>query len=294
MYIELYGSSDRLGGNIVDIISQILFAKKNNCFIKFDRNLIRQYFIYNQEYNQSIFLQTLFDIIEEHNSKINNTELNDYVELAKPTHFEVLSRTTLEIREDFFSFFKENCFNETIQKKFNDRVNKLNYKVPFNPENTIIVHHRLEDVKSRNDYDGSICADFIKNKIENGEIPNNDILNLLEPSPWCHLQSPLSNEKLKSKILELQNKYPNDEVIIVTTPNEDLSELPYKVLSSGSEYYDLFLLCNAKKIILSRSNYALSSLFFGFAEEVYIPLWGHIPCYGLYTKFDKTNFKYFK
>jgi hypothetical protein len=26
-------------------------------------------------------------------------------------------------------------------------------------------------------------------------------------------------------------------------------------------------------------------------EEVYLPLWGH---YSLYTKYDKTNFNYFK
>jgi len=32
---------------------------------------------------------------------------------------------------------------------------------------------------------------------------------------------------------------------------------------------------------------------FGIANDVHIPLWGHLPCYGLYTKYDKNNFKYY-
>ena len=71
MYIDLFGSSDRLGGNIVDMISQILYSVKNGIYIKYDsRESIRVYNSYNQEYNKSIFVQTLFDIIDKHNSTI--------------------------------------------------------------------------------------------------------------------------------------------------------------------------------------------------------------------------------
>ena len=56
--------------------------------------------------------------------------------------------------------------------------------LPKDIENSTVIHLRLGDVKDRADYDGSICADFMRDKIENGIIPNNDVLSLTEPSPW--------------------------------------------------------------------------------------------------------------
>ena len=76
-------------------------------------------------------------------------------------------------------------------------------------------------------------------------------------------------------------------------PGEDLSHLPYRVISHADESHDLFLLCSCETVILSRSQYALMALMFGIANDVHIPLWGHLPCYGLYTKYDKNNFKYY-
>jgi len=45
-----------------------------------------------------------------------------------------------------------------------------------------------------------------------------------------------------------------------------------------------------KVTILSRSNFALSSLFYNDDKiKTYIPLWGHAVCYGLDTIYDKTD-----
>lgn len=293
MYIELFGSSDRLGGNIVDMISQFIFAVQNNMYIKYNREFIRVYNSYNQNYNNSIFMQTIFDMIDLHNSKMSIDNLKNKVELSAPSHFEVLSRTTLSIRQDMFSFFREKLFSNEIKNIFLDKSLKLKYEIPFDPDNTILIHHRLEDVKDRFDYDGTPCVNLMRNIIESDKIPNNSVLSLVEPNPKCHLQSPLSTKKILNKIDEIKKYKPNHEVIILSTPNENLSEIPYKYISSNDEFYDLFLLCSCKTLILSRSNYALSSLFFGVGEDIHLPLWGHLPCYGLTTKFDKTNFNYF-
>ena len=48
-----------------------------------------------------------------------------------------------------------------------------------------------------------------------------------------------------------------------------------------------------KVVVLSRSNFAVSSLFFSDKKKVYCPLWGHFTSYGLDTKYDKNDFFYF-
>ena len=293
MYIELFGSSDRLGGNIADMISQIIYAVKNNIYIKYDRNYIRAYNSYYQRYNNSIFMQILFDIIDKHNSTIVNEEFTEYIELAAPSHFQVLSKTTLNIQKDLFSYFKENLYTNDIKELFIKKAKDLNYNIPFDSKKTILIHHRLEDVKNRPDYDGRPCADYIKEKIENNIIPDNEVLSLTNPPSSCQMQAPLSSSKIKTIVDAILKTKPNHEIIIVTNPNENIIDLPYKCISSNDEFYDLFLLCNSETLILSRSNYALSSLFFGCSTEAYVPLWGSVPTYGLYTKYDQTNFKYF-
>ena len=210
MYVELFGSSDRLGGNIVDMISQICYAVKNNMYIVNNRQHVRVYNGgYNQRYNTSIFMETMFDIIDKHNISLTNQPVGNYVELAAPSHFEVLSRTTLDLGQDLISYFKENLYTDDIKKVFIDKASAINYVVPFDPKKTILIHHRLEDVADRADYDGSICADFMRDKIENGIIPNNDVLSLTEPSPWCQMQAPLSSDKIINKINELHQKKTN-------------------------------------------------------------------------------------
>jgi hypothetical protein len=294
MYIELFGSSDRLGGNIVDMISQISYAVKNNMFIKYDRQNVRVYNGgYRQYYNNSIFMQTLFDIIDKHNSTITNETFSDYVELAAPSHFEVLSKTVLELQKDLVSYFRENLYTDDIKQAFINKAINNNYTIPFNPKKTILIHHRMEDVRDRIDYDGSICANFMRDKIENGIIPDNDVLTAITPPPQCQMQAPISTDKIVNKVNEVLKYKPDFEVILITNPNEKLKDLPYKIISSNDEFYDLYLLCNSETLILSRSNYGLTSLFFGISKEVHIPIWGIIPCYGLYTKFDNNNFNYF-
>jgi hypothetical protein len=293
MYIKLFGSSDRLGGNIIDMISQIIYCVNNNIYIEYDRINVRVVESYNQHYNSSIFMQTLFDIIDKHNLTIIDKSSNEYVELAAPSHFEVLTRTTLNVKEDLFTFFKKNLYTKDIREEFMNKAKARNYEIPFDPKKTILIHHRLEDVRGRPDYDGSVCADYMKILIESDIIPGNEILSSPIIPASCLMQAPLSLEKITKVVNDILQYKPDHEVIIVTTPNENISNFPYRCISNDDEYYDLFLLCNSETLILSRSNFSLSSLFFGISKEVHAAMWGILPCYGLYTKYDKTDFKYF-
>jgi len=294
MFTDLFGSSDRLGGNIGDIISQILYSINNDIYVKYHRTHLRIYNSYNQSYNTTIFLQILFDIIDLHNSKLTSEDFTQEIDLAAPTHYTVWSKTLLNLETDFFTYFKNNVYSEEFKQKFMEYGKSMNYEIPFDPKKTILIHLRLEDVKARPDYDGSVCANHFKNHIESGLIPDVEFdVKFRQTHPEFNNQSPLPPIKIKKVIEEVLINKPNHEVIIVTNPGEYIPELPYRYISNDDPCYDLFLLCNSETVILSRSNFALSSLFFGIADDVHLPLWGQMTCFGLYTKFDKTNFKYF-
>ena len=81
-------------------------------------------------------------------------------------------------------------------------------------------------------------------------------------------------------------------MIIITSPGE-INYLPYKYIQSEDYNYDLFLLTQADCVILSRSTFSIASLFFGKQKEVYLPLWGHLPIFGLFTKYDNMKYSYF-
>jgi len=294
MYINLFGSSDRLGGNIGDMVSQIIYAIHNNYYIMYNRDHIRVYNSYNQSYNSTIFLQTLFDIIDDHNSKIDNIDMSHEVDLAASTHFSVWVKTLLNVGVDFFTYFKQNIYYDKFLESFKKRGIEKGYEIPFDPKKTILIHLRLEDVKNRPDYDGSICSKHFKDYIENGNIPDEFFDSEFKKNyPNNNCQAPLNPIKIQKIIDEILLHKPNHEVIIVTNPGEYIEELPYRYISNSDECYDLFLLSNCDTLVLSRSNFALSSLFFGTPNDVYLPLWGHMSCFGLNTVYDKTNFKYF-
>lgn len=294
MYIELFGASDRMGGNISDIISQMAYAHKNKLYVKYDRKKLKVYNSYNQDYNETIFMQTLFDIIDSYNQKNPVEELDKEIDLTAPTHFEVLSKSVLNIKTDLISYFKNNLYSDFYREIFLNRGKNKGYEIPFSPEKTILVHLRLEDVKNRPDYDGKICGNYFRNKIESGFfVDENTDSEIRRDNPACNMQSPIPFQRIQNIIDKELKKNPDREVIIITNPGEDLSNLPYKCISNIDPSYDLFLLCNCETLILSRSTFGLASLFFGMSKKSYIPLWGLVPCYGLYTKYDNNNFDYY-
>ena len=277
MYIELFDRYDRLGSNIFNYIFQILFAYHNNYYIKYSRNDLK--------YNDSIFVQYLFDYIDEY----NKNKINDNIKTIIPNEYKDdyynsmfnLTNTLKIINSDLFSYFKYNIFNNI---KYNQITKK--YNVPFNPDKTILIHLRLDDTKGCSDYDGRVCSNYYKDAV------NNDDTNYNFPLFYYNRQSPLSTEKILNQIEIVSLKYPNYRKIIITNPREK-HEFPYEYIQSNDPSYDLFLLTQCKVVILSRSTFALSSLFFGNHTDVYLPIWGQTACMGLGTKYDKSNFNYF-
>jgi hypothetical protein len=304
MFIELLGRGDRLGANITCFVAQILYAINKDFFIVYDKNFINHcdnvcFVPYNQSYNNSIFIKSLFYFIDIHNDNLEKLGFlqEDKVDCAIIHWFEMTSKVVLTVKNDFFTLFKSLIFPKINDYYKNEAIIK-NYTniFPFNPYKTILVHLRLGDCKCRPDYDGQYCANFFKNEINNDIIATNQTHSkLMETHPYNNSQSPLSKIKLENQISILKEKYPLHEVVIITEPdNNNYFDYPYRYIQNNDENYDLYLLSNCEVVVLSRSTFSLSSLFFNdISKDIYVPLWGHLPCMGLFTKYDNTHFQYF-
>ena len=297
-YIQLLGRGDRLGANITTFIAQIIYAHKNKLEIRYDRNFIESgdnvFFVpFNQKYINSIFIESLLDYIDIHNSRLIKDDV--IVEMYTIHFFEIISKVVLEIGMDLLTYFKTFIYGDVINI-FKLKSQEKNYTIPFDIENTIVVHLRLDDVRNCQDYDGRLCSSEFLKILNDDKILDNSIDFLVKEKYGNHTnaQSPIPFNRIQECLDIIKKENPNFNIVVVTNPGEDTTNITYPVLSSNDESYDLFLLCNAKKVILSRSTFAISSLFFSDSETYYVPLWGHVPCFGLSSKFDKTNnIKYF-
>jgi hypothetical protein len=302
-FFNLFDREDRLGANIINYIAQLLYAYHNRYIIRFTKE--KESYRY---FSDSIFVRTLFEYIEKHNEKLtkhtdhrflyrgcddgNDDGSDDQYEYKFENKGDIISTTTSvlhDIKSDFLTYFFK-----TVFKEYNDGIlfknkfpNKIPLKIPFDVDNTILVHLRLDDVAHRPDYDGSICSNYYKNKIRNQEEC------VLEMFGNGNHQAPLSREKLDRIIKKAQEEFRNYKVVFITSPSSDTSsylEDDDEVIRSHDENLDLYFLTMCKVVILSRSTFALSSMFFNKSKvKTYIPLWGHFVCCGLDTVYDRTD-----
>ena len=284
MHIILFDRPDRLGSNITNYLAQIICAHKLKMIIKFTDNDKEKYMYYH-----SIFIQILFKFIDEHNKKMLQENIIDdnLVYFISPEDYFLTISVAIEIiKNDYVSYFKNFIYNDI---DILDIKNKYNI-IPFDINKTILVHLRLDDTAHYKDYDGSICSNYYKEKINNNKTcyyTNNN----------NNFQAPLSKLKIENIIAKAKEKYIDYEVILLTSPCSDTSDFSYKTIKNDDESYDLYLLSLCKVVILSRSTFSISSLFFNNdKEKVYIPLWGHTAILGfdtIYDNNDKSIYEYF-
>jgi hypothetical protein len=280
------GAGDRLGAQLTHYICQIIYAHFNNYYIE-----------YNEErYPNSIFTIALKKFVDNYNKSKIKGKLVEFVftdDWCKLNSFVVLY-----IKMDLISYFKKNLFE--IINYLNELATIQKYISPFDINNTIVVHLRLDDVDFTNriDYNGQISFDYIKNKMNEENLNYNDEVdyyrsqNITSNFNLYNCQAPLSDYKIENIIQELKKKYENYKIIIVTSPYGNVT-LPYDIIRSEDPSVDLFYLTRAKIVILSRSTFALSSLYLTNAEEIYLPKWGYLSSLGLESKYSNTSFNYF-
>lgn len=309
--IYLYSRGDRLGSHILQYLSIIIYAFYNNLYIVYEPDKVNynndEYYYEGTIYKKSFIVEALLKWIDNHNKKFpKKNYLEKYKQLNVMEYlldFEIdfnpnayfytcdlliiTTQVLYNIKTDLISYFKK-YIHKNIRQYI--ECNITNKFIPFNPSKTILIHLRLGDVRDRQDYNGSICSNYYKERIDND---NQKIKGITLSLGYTNRQTPLDKNKVELAILQAKEKYPEHEIVIITSPGEYDIDYPYRCISSNDESYDMYLLCNADVLILSKSTFSLSAAFLGIAREIWCPLWGHFVCAGLYTKYDNSKFNYF-
>jgi len=287
MYIVLFHRYDRLGANLINYIAQIIYAFHHGYYIKIIDNKSNQPKFPNSRY-YIILLNYINNVLNVINDNHNCYHLGCYDDeiLYDFNKYDVqlfCGFVTQSIKCDLLSYFHKYIYNDLDFKDLNEFYNDITYD--FN--DSIFCHLRLDDVAHKKDYDGSICSKYYKLLIENDKPCSNKFYE------YVNNHSPLSNDKINTMLDDVKKTYPNNKIYMVTSPISNTDFNQYEIISNDDVDKDLFILCNSKKSILSRSLYALSSLFFSPQKEYCIlPSWGFFVTTGLNTKYDNNKFKY--
>jgi hypothetical protein len=286
MYVVLFHRYDRLGANLINYIAQIIYAHHQGYYIKILDNKFNQPKFPNSRY-YLILLNYINNVLNVINDTHNCYQLGSDDEILYDFNkYDVqlfCGFVTQTIKCDLLTYFHKYIYNDLDFKDLNDFYNDITYD--FN--DSIFCHLRLDDVAHKKDYDGSICSKYYKLLIENDKPCSNKFYE------YVNNHSPLSNDKINTMITDSKITYPNDKLYMVTSPISNTDFNHYEIISNDDVDKDLFILCNSKKSILSRSLYALSSLFFSKPKEYcYLPSWGFFVTIGLNTKYDNNKFKF--
>ena len=286
--IQHRGEGDRLGAQLTWYICQLIYAHYNNYYIEYNEVL----------YPNSIFTLALKKYIDEYNKNKTKGELINFIESDNWTKLN--SQIVTKIKSDLISYFKQYLFK--IRDFLDEYALSRKYSIKFNPKETILVHLRLDDINFTNriDYDGSYSLNYYANKVNNNDFDYSDetqyYLNngIIKDYNLYNCQAPISDDKIETVINKIRLKYPNNnyKVLIVTSPIGNVS-LNYPIIRSNDPSIDLFYLCNCEIVILSKSTFALSTLYLSRAKEFWIPSWGYVSSIGLETKYCKIKFNYF-
>jgi hypothetical protein len=286
MYIVLFHRYDRLGCNLINYIAQIIYAHHHGYYIKYIDNKYNYPKYPNSKYYQ-ILLNYINNVLNIKNDTQNCYHYgSDDEVLYNFNKYDIqyyCGFVTQSVKCDLLTYFHKHIYNDLDFKELNEFYHDVSYDF----DNSIFCHLRLDDVSHKTDFDGAICSRYYKLLIENNKPCYNKFYD------FVNNHSPLSNEKINTMINDAKNTYPNDKLYMVTSPisNTDFNE--YEILSNADTDKDLFILCNSKKSILSRSMYALTSLFFSQPKEYcYLPSWGFFVTCGLNTKYDNNMFKF--
>lgn len=318
IYFDGRSKTDRLGAHCLHILMCIVISHKLNVGIYFDDNY--------RFYSKTIFMKTLFKYISKWNEgriKENVYNLNQYAKsYNKMCNYSLFYEATIICGCDILSYYKKYIQN-SILEIFNEFELEMDYKCinkenidRVTNENNTCIHLRLDDVEECTfDYDSNILRKFYNNEIFIEKTHETTISALffkyitnLYGNKHCNDitrkyystsrvfsytgQSIVDSKKIQGII---ENNLIDNKIIVITSPSGDvkLDNIPYHRISTNQET-DLYLLCKTTNLILSRSTYALVSLFFNVnIKNVWIHEWGATLSMGLNTKYDETNFNYY-
>lgn len=301
MFIILNNRPDRLGSNITWYIMQLIYAHSKQYFVHY----------HDSPFHSSLFVQAIVKYIDKYNYELGE-KLGSHDHLYTEFFIEESQqdwpgnnmKVCSQIQCDMLTYFKEYIYRDLVDIlsaliSQNQNIISSLKVIPFNQ--TIAVHLRLDDVINRTCYNGVYSTEYYRNRLDsnNIDIDLQDERDFFlkrgidipawgrEYNPY-DCQAPISDNLIMYYIGMAQKKYPNHEVIIVTSPSSN-TKLPFKVIKSQDMDIDLLILSKADVLICSKSLFCFTSVYFNNATEIFLPMWGHIAGTGLTSKYDKTN-----
>jgi len=292
---------DLLGSNYVTKIGAFIYGKINNYDTYYNKNF---------PYFNSLYMKPIIDNSKE---KIENQKYIDRGHAIRQNQ----AYPVIELQEDLISYFRENYKNYFYQI-LREEAEKRNYKLPWEDSSKIIcIHIRLYDGHRHHgsdcqDYDGRGSGNYIKELIENNQLENYSKDNMKKyarkngfnwgKNPHPDRQVAIGIDKLEKMVIKFKRDYPDKEIHIVTKLIKHKNNLRYlklfkkynlKVHSNNDYDYDLWLLIHSEILVLSKSTYSLIAGYYHQGKEVNYPVWGVFASCGLYTKYDKSGWKYY-
>jgi hypothetical protein len=283
-FITLHGEpGNRLGAHIVSYLNQIFYAYSSHCYIHYDLN--------NLPFSKSPFVILLLSFVNRYN--LVSSEYYDTTEIFPQAHLDwskKMYQTLEKIKMDFAAFSRE-IYPELCSDVFSSISPR--FSIPFDPQKTIAVHLRLDDVHDWWDYNGTASANYYRDLIQR-DASLDEMAHVHSYGEYPNIQAPIPLDRIEIQIQDAKRRYPDHEVVIISSPKtRSLIQTDYRVLCNEDESHDLFLLCISDVVILSRSTFAICSLIFGNHSRVYTPLWGQLTYYGFYTKFHRDSEEHF-
>lgn len=305
---------ERLGSRITSLINIIILCHYFEIGVDIDDDYLKYK-------DRSIFMKTLIQYVKFHNNKYIMSKYIDLCECIQiiPNRnihqdWQISQCLTNIIKCDLLTYYRTNILQKVLEI-FNNNVNILDDKSKIN-DNELYIHLRLGDVNDFQDYDSNIFLEFYNNHyiqknnsfdmhkqflkylINNNIIKNKYDYNKFNPvcskNDRYMYQSPISQEKIVKICDEHFEKF---EKIIVCEPNsniENYDKITYSKVISNNVDEDLYTLIKSNNLILSRSCFSYSSLFFKEnIGNVWVPNWGLTITMGLNTKYDKCKLNYF-
>lgn len=292
---------DFLGSNYITKIGSFINADINNYEIYYSKNF---------PYMDSLYMKPFLD---------NYSEYNDMEEIIKPENHirQNQAYPVLQLQQDIISYFTVN-YKEKFYQILKEEANKRGYVLPWKDNSKIIcIHIRLYDDHWHHgsdcqDYDGRGSGNYMKELIENNKIDTFSKENMKKYAlkhgfNWGKNSHPdrqvaIGIDKLEKMIIDFKKEYPDKKIHIVTKLVKhknnkrylDIFEKYNLTVHSNKDYdYDLWLLIHSEILVLSKSTYSLVAGYYHQGTKVHYPIWGVFVSTGLYTKYDKSNWKYY-
>ncbi len=301
MFIILNSRTDRLGSNITWYIMQLIYAHYKNYFVHY----------HDSPFHSSLFVKAMIKYIDKYNYELGE-KLGDHDHLYTEFFIEESQqdwpgnnmKVCLQLQCDMLTYFRKHIYSDLanilseLTTECSPVMSQL-VSIPFNQ--TIAVHLRLDDVVNRACYNGVYSSEYYRQRLNSGDV----VIDLEDEREFFmrrginipgwgrdynpyDCQAPIADSLIMHYINMAQKKYPNHEVIIVTSPSSN-TKLPFKVIKSQDMDIDLLILSKADVLICSKSLFCFTSVYFNSATEIFLPMWGHIAGTGLTSKYDKTK-----